>query len=312
MTRAIRQARSELGYLAHARYLTVLAVIMAAGVTLAFVGSLSHARATHQNFLDEVAAYEARGITLADALASPVVVTRAGGQETIDNPLKYDFLEVGKAVSAVQGSGMISTALDFTTFLVVPLIFLLLGAYSANFDRRTRTIAQRAARERWTWVTAGKMAALVVIALSTALLIAGIGALLGWVGSSLVASATTGIDYPLVFPERQTPLILQVLTTATVAVFFAVVGYAMGYLTRSYSWPIAVSAAALFALPFVAFWDPRNLLAVVGSQVYDFWGQFRLRPPLDVPVGVSAALLLVYLGVALAVVVVSARAPRLR
>lgn len=312
MTRTIRQVRSELAYLLYSRVLLIVGAVLAAGVVFAFVGSVSHAKSAHESFVNQVREYADRGISLESVLAQPVAVTRSNGQETIDNPLKYDFLELGKSVHAVQGTAMISTALDFVTFLVVPLLFLILGGYLANVDRRTRTSMIRGARERWAWVTAGKVLALAIVSLIAPVFVALVALLAGAIGSGTVDRLVSDIGFPLVAPTAQSPIPLQAITTAAIGFFFGVLGYAIGFVTRSSSWPFVLAAAALFALPFISAWDPRNLLAVVGSQVYQFWGQFKLRPPMELDTGTAIAALLGYLVAALLVVGLSARSVRLR
>ena len=306
-----RQCVSELQFLRFSRYLYVLLAVVAAGVVIAFTGSLSNAQSAHENFVDQVKVFQQNGITLDEALNKPVVVTRAGDQETIDNPLKYDYLEVGKAVRAVEGTAMIGTALDLVTFIVAPLLFLILGANLANYDRTSRTAPFRAARERWIWVTVGKMVTIVVLGIFATLTIAVCGLVVGAVGSSAVHQLTSSINYELSYPTVISPLALKMVTTALVCTFFGLLGYAVGIVTRSSSWPMVLAAAMLFLLPFVSRWDPRNLLAVVGSQVYDFWGQFQMRPPITVSTGTAVGALVLYSAAAVIVILIGARRVRL-
>lgn len=311
-TSTMRQALSELRLLTYSRYLHVILAVLAVGVIISFTGSVSAARSAHTSFVREVATYESNGVTLAEALAAPMSVTTDGDQETIDNPLKYDYLELGKSVHAVQGMAMIGTALDLVTFIVIPLLFLIVGSYLSNVDRLARTALFRAARERWVAVTAGKVVTIGVLAVIAPVTVAVVALAAGAIGSGSVASLTARIGFDLVYPSTQSPLALKMVATAGVCLLFGVFGYAIGFITRSISWPMILAAAALFLVPFVSAWDPRNLMAVVGSQVYDFWGQFQMRPPIPLPTATAAITLGVYLVVGMAVVIASSRVVRLR
>ncbi|MGV1003492.1 MAG: hypothetical protein ACOYEV_01745 [Candidatus Nanopelagicales bacterium] len=311
MTSISRQLRAELRYLHYTRSLLILLGLLAAGVAIATSGSVSSARSSHEFFVGQVATFEKNGISLEDALRTPVTVTGEGGMETIDNPLKYDYLAVGQSVRAVQGIALVGTALDLVTFIFAPLLFLMLGANLATYDRTSRTLALRASRERWGRVTAGKILALVAIAAMATAAVAILALIAAAVASPSVHGLMNDINYDLAVPESKSPLILKLLMTSMVCTFFGVVGYAVGVVTRSASWPMVLAALALFLMPFVTRWDPRNLLAVMGSRVYDFWGQFEMRPPIPLGSGTALAVLLGYLAGAGAVVVLSARSIRL-
>lgn len=312
MTSTTRALAAELRYLLYARYLLVMLGVLAVGVAIATSGSLSSARSAHTYFVRQVAVFEQNGVSLAESLNAPLTITRDGAMETIDNPLKYDYLQVGESVNAVQGVAMVGTALDLVTFIVAPLLFLVLGANLATYDRVSGTLAFRASRERWVRVTVGKMLALVALAVIATGAVAVLGLVAAAVVSPSVGALTRDITYGLVVPETTSPLPLKLLMTALVCTFFGVVGYATGVATRSASWPMVLAALALFLLPFVSRWDPRNLLAVLGARVYDFWGQFEMRPPIPLEGGTALAVLLGYLAAAAAVVVLGARSVRLR
>jgi hypothetical protein len=156
------------------------------------------------------------------------------------------------------------------------------------------------------------MVTMVTLGVFSAAAVAGLAMVAALIGAPSVHQLTRDIPYQLTYPTSGSPLVLKLLTTALVCTFFGVIGYAIGFLTRSTSWPLVLAAAVLFLLPFVSVWDPRNLLAVVGSHVYDFWGQFVLRPPLPLSTWTALAALLGYLAAAALVVVVSGRAVRMR
>ncbi len=306
MTRLRREVRAELLLFVHTRGAWVVSAVIAAAVVLSYVGSRSHAMAAVRSFEEQVARFAKEGITLEQSLAAPVSVATSGGSETIDNPLKYDFLQLSSAVQAVEPASMAGTALDFTTFLVVPLLFLFIGTRLALVDRAAGTVGFRAARQRWSTIVLAKSVVLGIVATAAALLTATLGWLVALVGQASAGVVRDEVAFPLVTGEGN-PLWAKAAMTTGVAVLFGLAGYLSGAITRSTSWPLVLAALALFMAPFVVMWDPRNLMAVFGVRVYDFWGQFVLRPPLPIELGTAGLLAALYVGVLVAGMAVTAR-----
>ena len=306
MTRIARQVRAELCFQLFSRRLLLVAVVLFGGVVVSFTGSVSSASSANASFIRQVAVFEEHGITLEDALATPSSVTRNGSSETIDNPLKYDYLVVSKAMAAVHGTAMAGTALDLSTFVVIPLLFLILGAGTASHDRISGASQIRASRERWGAVVTAKVVVLGLVSVAAPLFVAVAGRLAPVVASTPVDRLTGDISYDLV-PVGASPLLPKLVMTAMVAFAFSLAGYAIAWLTRSTSWPLVAAALGLFVLPFVAAWDPRNVLAVLAAGVYDFWGQFQLRPPIAMTHSAALAAAVGYLVALVVLVAASAR-----
>lgn len=305
-----RELRTEIGYHVHSRSLVLVTLLMIGGAVLAFYGSLSNAYAANRFFVAQVNLYEENGVDITEALSAPTGTTIApDGAEVIDNPLKHDYLAVGEALHAISGPGpMLGTVLDLVTFVVIPMVFIFFGAHVATFDRRFGTLKQRAARSPLVTIVSAKLLSLAVMALAAVATLVVTSLALSVAGSIQVSRMLDSVvTYTVVDPVSVSPVAVKVLMTFGVAVFFGALGYAVGALTNSTSWPMVLAAATLFVLPFQGTWDPRNLVAALGTGVYDFWGQFDLRPPVPVGDGAAILALLAYLAVAL---VVAFLAPR--
>lgn len=312
-TRSIfRQLRIDFGYLYFSRYLYVVFGVVAIGVIVAFTGSVSNARSAQADFVHQVSVFESHGVSLADALSAPLTVTRDGSMETIDNPLKYDYLNASRSVEAIQGTNMIGTALDLVTYIVLPLVLLILGANLAHYDRTSGTLKFRAARERWARITFAKVICILIVSAMAAGFVVAFSLLVSLAGSASVAAITRGIDYDLAASASVSPLPAKLAMTVLVSLFFGVTGYVIGAITRSTSWPMVFAAAVLFLVPFVSRWDPRNLLAVLGGRIYDFRGQFEMRPPIPLPVSTALFAMLAYFGAVALAVAIAARVSKPR
>ena len=100
--------------------------------------------------------------------------------------------------------------------------------------------------------------------------------------------------------------------SAGIGIFFAVIGYALGLLTRGAPWALTVVTAALFVVPFLWQFDPRNLIMEVATRVFSFWGGFTAGPHIDTSLPVAFAGLCAYLAVALGIITLSVPWRRLR
>lgn len=296
-----RSFRTEVFYQANAGHYLVILAVVAGGVAVAVSGSVSHVGEAHRQFLRSAAELRANGIPLAEVLREPVRVTMSGTQQMIDNPTKYDYLEVGRALQAVSGPTMIATSLDLVTFLVFPLLFAVVGAYVATCEARSRTAKLRAARARWSVIIVAKLLSLTVTSAVGVLGVVAFGLLASVLTPAFVGNLAGPVDYPVDQAVSITSWPVKFLFGWFVGVFFGLVGYVIGTVTRSPAWPMVILAAALFLLPFLSAVDPRNLVAVLASRTYDFWGQFKLRPPIDTAVPTAVVLLGLYAGVAVVV-----------
>lgn len=305
---------TEIRYHWYNRTFLLLAALAVAGSVAAFSGSSTGAKADQHRFPAEVADYHRQGVQLSDVLSRPVTVTTAAdGSQQIDNPLKYDFLEVGKSISALHGfSATAGTLLDLLTFIVIPLAFIYFGAYSATFDRRAGALKLRVAAVDWPTIVLAKLGSTVAAAaflLAVVLVTAAALAALG--GVVLGGSRVNGFIYPVVAPTSASPQALQFAVSLGIATVFGAVGYAIGALTGSTSWPVVGAALILFPVPIQGAADPRNAMAVLGEHVFNFWGQFKLRPPAAMSLGAAGLVLVMLLAASVAVALLLPR-PRAR
>lgn len=263
---------------------TVVGIIgvMLLGSLAALSGSLSGAVAEQKQFVARVQEYSQNGISLSAALREPVRVTTAGNMQSIDNPLKYDFLRLGQSFEAISGPlHLAATFLDLVTFIVLPLTFALVGAVVATYDQRAGTMRVRCSMDSWGTIVAAKLMSLLTLAVISVASVVAVAALLAVIVRPVIARARAQVPFALVEDEQMSALGPKIALSIGVAVLFGLVGYTCGALTGSSSWPIVILGVVLFAVPFLGAWDPRNALAVVATRVYDFWGQFELRPPQD-------------------------------
>lgn len=288
----------------------ILSLPLVLSAAAAYAGSRSSVRTRADDFERLAGQYRAEGVSMDDVLAAPTSVTvHEDGSETIENPLKHDFLELSDLIAATDPVHMPATALDLTTYLVFPLAFLFVGAWMANVDRGTRAVDWRASRQAWASVACAKFIAVAVVAVVAIITTALAGMVIGSVAELLFGPVNEELPIPAA-SETPRPFLVKCAVSILFAALWGLLGYLIGYVTRSFSWSILLAALFLFVVPFMGKWDPRNAQAVLGHHVYDFWGQFKVRTAIPMS-GLEMAISFGLMGVLIVVGLVrAARRPR--
>lgn len=293
----------------HSGWTTRLAVIALIATVLVVFSAHNNISGTIAQFEQSVEFLTGSGGSLQDALAAPTSTSTDGDATTIDNPVRYDLERVGLAMRAVQGVTVIGTVLDTMTFIVLPLLMLVVGAHTATLDIRSGMRKVRATRTPMHRLVLARAAALWLHSLLIVVVVA-VGAIVANIAiDALLPDPTVGGAVNFVASDAApiAPLAAKIGFSVAVGGLFGLIGLAIGEVTRSTSWPLVIVAAALFMLPFVSVWDPRNLVAVAAMSVFDFWGQFSLRPPIAAPTTTAVFALTGYGIVALLAALVIAR-----
>jgi len=298
MQRILNSTMADCRFLVYSRRALWFLGLLVAIQSVSFVGTYSSVTAQRDFFVQKVAEYHSHGEELSDALQRPVrVIDKGGGLQSIENPLKYDYIQLSNSVYALDGANLIGTTVDYAAFLLFPLLFVYLGLLLSTFDRQSRTTLLRLSRNRWSDVRLSKVVTVVVVAGATTVALFCIALLASLVTAPMVDDLRHGIGFPVVAPESVSPLWLKGVFAFGCAVFFGLAGLGLGALTRNVTVPLVGVSIVTFAVPIMTRFDPRNALAVIGQSVLDFWGQFKAVPAAPSSPG-SALLMLGAWGVA--------------
>ncbi len=281
---------AELRYTWYARTPLALLLAVAGGVAISWSGAFSGARAADASLRRMIAEDGLSAREIAAALAAPMTVTGEGGVISVDNALKYEFLQASDRIWSVSSPGAFaSTTLGLMTFIVLPLTFAAVGVLTATRDLRQRTMQMRMVRGGWSATTLAKVVTGALLAAATIAVTLAAAAGTSAVGRSSVAALERGIGYATA-PPAATPLLAQAMVAALVTFGFFLLGYASGAAARSAPLPLVVLTLVLLVIPNAGVWDPRNLLGVVGAEVFTFRGGFQ---PSTVPGPSPAAAVLI-------------------
>jgi hypothetical protein len=256
--------------------------------------------------------YAANGMDfMADLKRSPDVTTE-GGDQSIGNLARYDYDVAANAIVAISPTSAVDEALKYFGFLIYPLLFFLLGLWSATSQRRYRLEKVTLVRAGSARTTAARQLAL----LAAAAIIIGITLIADVVTRSIEYSILAGqIPFDVFRPLTAAPVAnpaAQWGVILLVALFFGGGGIAAGAITGVFAIPALVFLAWDLVIPIVWVHDPRNWFAVLGHAVFTYSPSFQLAQPvpLALPIALAAGTASAVVLLALGYVGIRLRNPR--
>jgi hypothetical protein len=288
--------------------LVIVAVLAAANVMNA-AGSVRSDYAQVEHTRTE---YAVNGMEFkADLKRAPDVKT-AGDNQAIGNLARYDYDAAASAIVAISPASTVDEVLKYFAFLIYPLLFFLLGLWSATGQRRYRFEKVTLVRAGGARTTAARQLAL----LAAAAVIIGVTLITDVITRSIEYSILAGqIPFDVFRPLTAAPIAnpaAQWGVILLVALFFGGGGIAVGAISGVFAIPALVFLAWDFVIPIVAVHDPRNWFAVLGHAVFTYSPSFQLAQPvpLALPIALTAATAVTVLLLALGYVGIRLRNPR--
>ena len=279
--------RAELRYQHHSRHLLFVfgaALVAAVPTTLQLIGRAEHLLGLFSRSLDQA---EQNGVTLEEALATPVGQTSEGGMNTVDNVLRFDYENAAAALNSLHPVAATVHALEFATFIVFPVLFAVYGIVTSTYDYRYQTWKVKVAAHGWPRILISKAGSLVLaigVAMVTVVVTGlALAAVVGRFFAPEVPAELAGVEI-----NRVGALLPGVAVALASCVFFGLVGLALGTIFRSAIAPLIGFLVVNFIVPILSPFDPRNLLSALGHQAFTFEGPFQLVEPRSVSPGLSA------------------------
>lgn len=303
MKRLLRSLRTELRYETWSQMLLWPLVVALLSLVLSFAGTVSYAIDALSRLDATRHQASAHGISLAEAMSRPLNVSSHGGQQILDNPLRFDYEQAFNAHRALDGLTSVGTGLEMITFIVFPTLFFSYGCSVGVAEIRHRILKQRIATEGSIPFMLAKVVVVAFAALSCVLLFAAASAAVSPALKALFLSDSE-ISLPFALPDTGAGSVpVQIAFSAGTAIFFGQLGLFIGLASRAMVVPCLVAATLLLAAPFAGPLDPRNVLSTAAQDVFNFWGGFTPRALFQVPA--VTGLLLMVMGLCLAALVCS-------
>lgn len=304
MQNTLRETRREFRWITSSRVVLVLAGSVLAITGWGAVSGATSALNLMGQFQATLGDYQENGEDIARALSTPSEISGPVERQTITNPLRYDLDQAVQGLTQMTGMGAVAATLSLSALVFFPLIGFALGLFMGTHDVGSGSIAFRWPQSGHRGIAFSKPLTLLLTMLLLAITTAVLSAVASLFTSPIVGGQADALLEPFTTEGpslSRTAAIL--LLSALIGAAFANLGLFIGVLTRNRTIPLTAFALVYFLVPMLGFADPRNMIAVAGTGVFYFVGQFRPQTlgAQDLPLGILAvAALLVLSGAAAA------------
>lgn len=300
---------TELKYQYYSKILLgiILSLIIAIGISL-FLSCLQVIN-LHNTYLEEVKFYNESNLNIENSLKEEYTFDKdvENGLTTIDNPLKYYNEGVKKFVFVTGTKYMLSHILEAGTSIFFPIAFAILGIYVATYDIKFRTIKMKAVIIGKKNVNLSKQLSLLFSSLFIFVVVNSICFLLGYLFRLFVLSDFPFNEFSANFITKS--FIFKILYSYFLCIFFAQLGFTLGYIFKTAFIPIISVLIYYLAIPSLGKYDLKNVLLYLHNKIFDYYGIIYTNKPYKISMfeAVVGIVLLIILSICLNYIIVSKR-----
>lgn len=297
MQNILNNLKKELMYQYFSRIFFIITLLISALMIWSLFMQTTQTKDKYNLYLRTEAEYKKDGIDIEKALKSPMKIdenTESNGDksEVIENILRYDYESLSYSIYAIKPNQILSTSLEWVSFIFLPMIFMIYGIYIATYDRKYKTLKIKSIQYNWKHLIISKQLSMYIsgfIMLTISFLSSYI------VGRIFYIMITKEIPVEQFQPAKipsDKNIFIQCGMIFFIVIIFSTLGFCLGVLFKGILIPTLIFVLYNFAIPILGVYDIRNMIAVLGHQVFNFLGNFKLFIPSDMPIGIASLLLI--------------------
>lgn len=217
-----------------------------------------------------------------ESFDSPMDVQKVGSSTVVGNNIRYQATALLSAYSVLHIKSSIVGGISFLSFAFFPLLYFILGAVVSMREYRDRQIHARFFAASQVGRYLAKIGFLVIVVILSVLAVS----LLIPVGMRVARPLMTLNPSHIIpdgllanFSSQDLHDVKEVVLVLAIAFFifivFALCGLCLGEVFKGNNWFILVMALAYYLVPLGNSFDPRNLFASAGQDVFWFGGTFN-------------------------------------
>ncbi|MFC0523446.1 ABC transporter permease subunit [Pontibacillus salicampi] len=288
--------KNEFSYQLKSGIVWVIALILIALCIVNYHNKYNNAIQNYELFTQTKDNMEADGYDIEKELQKTPEIKKEGGTEVIENVLAYDYNNLVSSLIPFQFKDALSNTFEWLSFVFFPIIFALYGLITATYDYHYKTIKMKAVTFSFKNIFIGKILAMSLYALLIIILLIIITYGTHYIYRTLLISQLPYNEFASSIPASNSHSLWIVMFALSVMLLFAIFGMSIGFIVKSALIPAIILLVFNFMIPILGVYDPRNLLANFGHQLFNFQGNFQLFSPKPVPlVEAGAAITLSFL-----------------
>lgn len=293
----LNSTKKELKYQLYSKVFLITFLVIFLFAVFNLYSQMMYVKANYNLFLRSMEKYKELGIDITEALNSPAVVEKKNGLEMVDNFLRYDYDNVALSIYDLgKADRVITNTLKWLSFLVFPFIFAIYGIYVATYDIKYKTIKIKAIQKRYSQILFSKQLSMYVssvMIISIVLLLSNIASFLFY---NMVSYAIPVDNFELTTFPSDTNVMLQLILSIGITFIFITIGFYLGIIFKGFAYPAMIFTVYNFIVPNLGKYDLKNLISILGHKVFDFYGNFILFKPINVPLNMVIIILVSFVG----------------
>jgi hypothetical protein len=260
--------------------------------------TITHLIGLHNNVLSNYnryqrteANYKEQGIDIVEALEKPSENQINGNARISNNPLKDDFIELAISIQNLKPQNVVSNTLEYLVFVFCTFIYGIYACNIASYDFKYKTYKNQALQFAQSALLVGKLLSIIFVMFITMSIIL----LVAFCGSffihSLIVNQIPVETYTIDIFNYETGIILQLLFSFLVILFYIIMGFSLGWIFKSSFIPSVGLLLYGFIIPILGAYDFRNIFSYFSHKVFTFTARFVMFNPK--PIDESFAIILI-------------------
>ncbi|MGG4013043.1 ABC transporter permease [Bacillus smithii] len=261
---------------------------------------MSNTKENYDLFLRTIKEYKELGIDINEALNTPVDIEKSetgneGKAEVVSNILRFDYDNVALSLNNMQPERIVTHTLEWLTFLFFPFIFTVYGIYIATYDTKYKTIKVKAVKKNWNQILLSKQLSIYMISTCIIAVVLILNYIVGTILYNHISQKIPVEEFQLSSLPEDNNVVLQVLLSLFICFFFSTLGFYLGILFKGFIAPTIIFLVYNFIVPVLTKFDLRNMVSILGHEVFDFHSSFKLFEPIQMPTHLALISLIVFL-----------------
>lgn len=263
----------------------IISVIVIVGIlSIINIYSLNHGIYNKYSlFRQTLEQYENDGVDIESKLKEDYEIKIINeNNEEIDNALRYDYEQVKIAINAITPCNTINNILSYLTFVYFPIIFGIYGVLVGTYDYKNKTLKLKSILSNYKEIFLSKQISIIItvmITIMTSIIISYIG---HWIAYNAIINANELGEFISDSRNIFYNPIKQVLFSLIVSIIFSNIGFILGCITKNVLMSSLIIVIYNIMIPSLGKYDLTNLIANIGSRLFQFNSLFTLFKPKEV------------------------------
>ncbi|MDI6604471.1 MAG: hypothetical protein QME35_04955 [Thermoanaerobacteraceae bacterium] len=288
----LNSTKKELKYQFYSNVFFIMLLTMFLFSVLNLYNQMTNVKNNYNLFLHTQTEEKKIGNNIEKELNSPVDIKKENGLEIINNPLKFDYDNVALSIYDLKKPDRIITnTLKYLSFFFYSFFFTIYGIYISTYDIKFKTIKVKAVQRNWNQILFSKQLSIFVSSFIIILIVLLLSNIVGSLFYYILSHQIPVNDFKLSVLPSDTNVVLQFILSISISFIFSTIGFYLGLIFRGFMYPAVIFIVYDFILPVIGKYDLRNLISVLGHKVFDFYGNFILFKPIEVPTNIVIIIL---------------------